>query len=174
MSKQEFQTGQYVIVEGKCEGVKHDGRLLINFFGENPELTAVYPKNVLPKPQKVVIPKFVAEWIEDNKSDIDTLYTAYALLSRIKNDVSLWVNSNQDTFARAWLDGYEVEKEKMYIIPLKSLITTDGHQQYLTGKAGRFFASRRNYSLKQTFTQTELDNNVPACYREWAEPVEVE
>ena len=70
------------------------------------------------------------------------------------------------------LEAVEVEKEKLYIIPLKGLITTDGHQQYLTGKVGRYFASRRNYSLKQTFTQTEVDNNVPACYREWAKPVE--
>ncbi|WP_369350576.1 DUF1642 domain-containing protein [Streptococcus hillyeri] len=128
--------------------------------------------------QKVVIPKFVAEWIKQNRHK-----TLFSALSGADWNNSPWIDwvkeigdtaTPQEIFARAWLDGYEVEKEKLYTIPLKGLITTDGHQQYLTGKVGRYFASRRNYSLKQTFTQTEVDNNIPACYREWAEPVEDE
>lgn len=126
------------------------------------------------QPQKVVIPKFVADKIEYcQRASGYSLFHAMDYCFQYK-DTADWLEANQSTFARAWLDGYEVEKEKLYIIPLEGLITTDGHQQYLTGKVGRYFASRRNSSLKQTFTQTELDNNVPACYREWAEPVEAE
>ncbi|QBX31715.1 hypothetical protein Javan68_0025 [Streptococcus phage Javan68] len=33
---------------------------------------------------------------------------------------------NQDIFARAWLDGYEVEKDKVYIV-------TDGNRCYFEG-----------------------------------------
>lgn len=70
------------------------------------------------EPKKTVIPQFVADWIEKNKSDINTLYNAYTLLGQRKNDVSLWVNSNQDTFARAWLDGYDIEQEKLYTVEI--------------------------------------------------------
>ncbi|WP_438831873.1 DUF1642 domain-containing protein [Streptococcus pluranimalium] len=74
--------------------------------------------NQIDEQQKPVIQQFVADWIEKNKSDINTLYNAYTLRGQRKNDVSLWVNSNQDTFARAWLFGYEVEKEKLYTVEI--------------------------------------------------------
>ena len=31
------------------------------------------------------------------------------------------MKSNRDLFARAWLDGYEVEEEKRYIVKIKNL-----------------------------------------------------
>ena len=39
-------------------------------------------------------------------------------------DLILWIKktSNQDLFARAWLDGYEVEKEKRYLVKIKGNI----------------------------------------------------
>lgn len=38
--------------------------------------------------------------------------------------IRIWVNANRDAFARAWLDGYEVEEEKRYIVKVKGL----GHE----------------------------------------------
>ncbi|MGT2829585.1 DUF1642 domain-containing protein [Streptococcus hillyeri] len=178
MNNKNFKTGQYVIVEGKCEGVKHDGRLLINFFGENPELTAVYPKNVLPKPQKVVIPKIVAEWIKDNKSDIDTLYTAYFLLGQRKNDVSLWVDSNQNTFARAWLDGYEVEEEKLYTVEVPNPNIVYPMVLYKTDDGGVILGtcySPDNWKKleRNQLTESEIKKDFDWAWR-WAKPVEEE
>ena len=74
------------------------------------------------EPQKVIIPKFVAEWIEWCKannvtllggiSPIDELGSAICSEKRVKSrDASRWAIQNQDTFARAWLDGYTVEQE---------------------------------------------------------------
>ena len=71
------------------------------------------------EPEKVVVPRFMAEWIEENKSRFSSLYNVYSWLSFKVNDVSLWANENLDLFARAWLDGYEVEKEKRYTARLK-------------------------------------------------------
>lgn len=71
------------------------------------------------EPEKVVVPRFVAEWIEENKSRFSSLYNVYSWLGFKVNDVSLWVNENLDIFARAWLDGYEVEKEKLYTAEFK-------------------------------------------------------
>ena len=75
------------------------------------------------EPQKVVVPKFVAEWIEWCKTNDVTLLGAISpideLGSAICNDkrvkslaASRWAILNQDTFARAWLDGYEIEQDE--------------------------------------------------------------
>ncbi len=54
------------------------------------------------EPQRVVVPKFVAEWIEEHKAQFSNLYTVYSWLGQQKNQVSEWVNSNIDIFARAY------------------------------------------------------------------------
>ena len=66
---------------------------------------------------KPVIPQFVADWIEVCKEHLTTsLYTAMNPNFMKENnqsfDLILWIKkaSNQDLFARAWLDGYEVEE----------------------------------------------------------------
>ena len=81
----------------------------------------------LDEPQKVVVPKFVADWIEVCKEHLThSLYTAMTPNFMKENgqslDLILWIKkaSNQDIFARAWLDGYEVEEEKRYIVSLKN------------------------------------------------------
>ena len=81
----------------------------------------------LDEPEKVQIPQFVADWIEVCKEHLTTsLYTAMNPNFMKENnqsfDLILWIKktSNQETFARAWLDGYEVEKEKRYKIKIKA------------------------------------------------------
>lgn len=68
----------------------------------------------------VVIPDFVAEWIEEVK---DREWTLYGAMSECPREVDYWLIdgdcSNQDTFARAWLDGYTVEKEQKYYARIK-------------------------------------------------------
>ncbi len=81
----------------------------------------------LDEPEKVQIPRFVADWIEVCKEHLTTsLYTAMNPNFMRENnqsfDLILWIKktSNQETFARAWLDGYELEKEKRYVVTLKN------------------------------------------------------
>ena len=81
---------------------------------------------------KPVIPQFVADWIEYCKFthvDLqhalivgDVYFYNYANqkdFSKLKE--FLETDNNQETFARAWLDGYEVEKEKRYVIKFKNI-----------------------------------------------------
>lgn len=153
--------------------------LNLDLYGLSP---AESKKEIIPivrqldESEKPVIPKFVAEWLKEYRYANTLLKVLNAAEDEriVPSVVNNWILDNKRDFVVAWYDGYEIEQEKLYIIPLKGLITTDGHQQYLSSKIGRYFASRRIHHLKQTFTQTELDNNVPACYREWAKPVEVE
>ena len=86
----------------------------------------------LDEPEKVKVPQFVADWIDVCKEHLTTsLYTAMNPNFMKENNQSfdfiLWIKktSNQDLFARAWLDGYEVEKEKRYYVRLKGMESDD-------------------------------------------------
>ena len=82
----------------------------------------------LDEPQKVKVPQFVVDWIERSKQEKRNLRNA---LNNGGEKMRLWFldQENYDLFARAWLDGYEVEKEvekeKEYKVVL--LNYNDGH-----------------------------------------------
>ena len=73
--------------------------------------------------QKVKVPQFVAEHIKRAKEIGRDLQDAMNS-SSIQEEVDQWLytDNNMDTFARAWLDGYEVEEEKRYLVKIKGNI----------------------------------------------------
>lgn len=78
----------------------------------------------LDEPKKLVVPKFVAEWIEYAKKKGDSLaisFKPWNLYGVEYSKVDRWIEDNQETFARAWLDGYEVEKIQKYIVKIGKL-----------------------------------------------------
>ena len=89
--------------------------------------------NQIDEPHKVVIPKFVAEWLEYCKIAYRDLQM---ILSRLDHDrkVGDWaydenddlIPEKVDMIARAWLDGYEIEqdKEKLYTVEIMDTILT--------------------------------------------------
>ena len=76
----------------------------------------------LDEPEKVVIPQFVADWIKLSKSIGRSLFGAMRVFEK-DDDVKKWLqwSENQELFARAWLDGYEVEEEKRFLVRFKGL-----------------------------------------------------
>lgn len=83
----------------------------------------------LDEPQKVKIPQFVADWIRKCKMFKHFAVSLSFALQPIvweENNLSdkcidwLMDANNQELFARAWLNGYEVEKEKRYLVTLKN------------------------------------------------------
>ena len=75
---------------------------------------------------KPVIPQFVADWIEVCKEHLtSSLYLAMTPSFLKSNnqgiELILWIKKNEETFARAWLDGYTVEKEKRYLVGIKGV-----------------------------------------------------
>ena len=77
---------------------------------------------------KVEVPKFVAERLESCKLHNWDLQMALSGLDNI-DKVADWaydkdgelIPEKAETFARAWLDGYEVEKEKLYTIEIEGV-----------------------------------------------------
>ena len=93
-----------------------------------------YLKELLvPKQESPVIPKYVGEFIEEVKASGDRLDDAFSILRGIyhQSKTADWVakeNRNSEIFARAWLDGYEVEEEQKYYALIKGheLMTDEG------------------------------------------------
>lgn len=95
------------------------------------------------EPQKPVVPKFVADWIEYAKKKGDSLaisFKPWNLYGVEYSKADRWIEDNQETFARAWIDGYEVEKE-----PLWAIKNADGN--YLT-KCALWKKDGVNYSFE--------------------------
>lgn len=77
--------------------------------------------------EKVTVPQFVADWIEYAKfEDYHLLGAMDSIAISGRKDLDECFrgdDDNMDIFARAWLDGYEVKKEKRYLVKMKSLGT---------------------------------------------------
>ena len=91
--------------------------------------------------EKVKIPQFVAGWIANVKRNgfkfrntsgyyeeivpNDDVYRVMYYIFKegiVVEKIKSWINGNRDVFARAWLDGYEIEEQK-YVV-------TDGNHLY--------------------------------------------
>lgn len=72
----------------------------------------------LEEQDKVVIPQFVGDWLRCVKNTDITLYGAMDNEFLNTQELTRWMTDakNQLKFARAWLDGYTVEKEKLYYV----------------------------------------------------------
>jgi hypothetical protein len=75
------------------------------------------------EPEKVKIPQFVADIIEEYKKQnapiIDIFTEKYS-----DDQYNTWLTRSPNAYnrvARAWLDGYEVEKEKRYLVKIKGV-----------------------------------------------------
>ncbi len=72
-----------------------------------------------------VVPEFVAEFIEDYKKEGECLFGIFADATRVEHDmpdlVYFWLGdegNNDELFARAWLNGYQVEKPQLFRVCL--------------------------------------------------------
>lgn len=128
-------------------------------FGYFPTFTNVktfikeYEKLAKPEPQKPVVPQFVADWIERRRKRGEYSLLDAMHLTAQSEDFRKWIMSSkhQEVFARAWLDGYEVEKEKLYTVKIKAV------NQYLVKNPDEEFLGFLQSRLKSKFTRKELE-----------------
>lgn len=101
------------------------------------------------KSTKPAIPKFIADWIVENRGNYN-LRTALGNIDAQDYDVYNWVINNIDNFSRAWLDGYTLEKEQLYYLKLPN----SGYFGEL-GNANYFERTLRKDMAKK-FTEKEI------------------
>lgn len=78
----------------------------------------------LDEPERVKVPKFIADCIEFARSNHWDLEDVFKEITSFSDDSEIykWLydQENMNILARAWLDGYEVEKEKRYLVKMKA------------------------------------------------------
>ena len=134
----------------------------------------------LDEPEKVVIPEFVADWISQAKkweysiSDSMGHVTFYDDTTQYDKAMR-WARYNQNIFARAWLDGYEIEKESLYFISFPTPNRGNINMWRNTDTGSYYFAKSSNLIIqdgyKCAFTEKEIKSIDPR-YWLFAEPVE--
>lgn len=110
----------------------------------------------LDEPEKVKIPQFVAEYIEQKKDDDYHLLGAMIEIRSHKNkEIDEWFeeDDNMELFARAWLDGYEVEEEPKYTVKFKA--TNKATNQYLCDDDG--IGLHISPSFRSNFRKSDLE-----------------
>ena len=126
----------------------------LNMFGTVvkgiPTETAINLIKQLEESQPVKVPQLVADWIENSKQEKRNLRNA---LNNGSEKMRLWLldQENYDLFARAWLDGYEIEEEKRYFVKITAA------EQYLVKVEDENFLGFLQSRLRSKFTRKELE-----------------
>lgn len=104
----------------------------------------------LGEPQPVKVPQFVAEFITEQKKLGHTL--SYSIDASMSDIVAEWYWDNSELFALAWIFGYEVEKEKRYIVSLKN-----GQPLTKTQSGKALYFNQNIITGNYKFTRKELE-----------------
>ena len=114
----------------------------------------------LDEPKKVKVPQFVDDVIEGAREHSPELEDAlHYACSNGSQEFTEWYQkkSNRDLFARAWLDGYEVEEEKRYVVKVKGNIKEN---MLVYGESvERYFFTKSSslYNVIYSHTRKELE-----------------
>lgn len=71
--------------------------------------------SIVPKP---VVPQYIADMIVERKKQKYGIVGTIQSLGGVFNNPFNWIIENQEDFVKAWLYGYEVEKEKLYTVEI--------------------------------------------------------
>ena len=110
----------------------------------------------LDEPEKVKVPQCVHKYIQEAKEynwDLQDLMKS--IDDEDNKDLQRWFyhECNQETLARAWLDGYKVEEEKRYIVSLKN------GQPLLKSQSGNVLYFNQNITAgNYKFTRKQLED----------------
>lgn len=102
------------------------------------------------EPQKVTVPQFAGVFIAEQKKLGHML--SYSIDACMSDRVAEWYWDNSELFARAWLDGYEVEQEKRYEVKLKN---TDDYLVKTNNDDYRFY--NNIYTTRRKHTREEIE-----------------
>ena len=154
-----MKIGDNVVLRGTIKGVTY-GEFGFPYYlvtlpnGCETEFPKPYIEDLqqLDEPQPVKVPQFVDDVIEGAREHSPELEDAlHYACSNGSQEFTEWYQkkSNRDLFARAWLDGYEVEEEKRYLVKIratKHYFDKDGN--------GRVYFSLAH---KSCFTKKQLE-----------------
>ncbi|WP_165004480.1 MULTISPECIES: DUF1642 domain-containing protein [unclassified Enterococcus] len=168
----EFKCNSHVsdFNKGKIEGLSEAKKLLEEV-------------KQLDEPQKPVVPKFVADWFEENKDDLDNAIFGYLVFWEERDTDSAlyqWFAKSENKPIETLIrmkDGYEVEKEPLYYVYLPKIIASpemffpDIEGAYLMKSDDEIELADNNDFDDMKFTEQEI-KAIDERYWPFAVPVE--
>ena len=140
----------------------------VDMVMKNPVLGII---SLIDEPQRVVVPAFIDSFIGYAKAEGMSLFIA---MDNAQNKESEWIITHEDTFARAWLDGYEIEQERLYVVNLGKIV---GLSIYLRKIGKSLHSDRGDWSttgdirFAERLTETEIKQKDERLWQ-FAESVE--
>ena len=108
--------------------------------------------------EKVTLPRSVANWISCVRGRNKTLHFA---LENGPEEVNLWFcedeKNRQNIFADAWVNGYEVEKEKRYLVKVNAENCSTKYLVFGEITGSWFFAHNKYGNVIIKHTRKELE-----------------
>lgn len=147
-----------------CNALKENKNQFINCIDVNRIIKRI---EQLDEPQKVVVPKFVADWYEENKDDFEfNVWDWIAFRNepgKLENkEFNYWINDGEgnpiQTLVNMHQFGYEVEKEKRYTIRFKNIRKETRYLKYDRVVENWYFGVEQcSKETKISHTRTELE-----------------
>lgn len=188
MNKSEFKEGQEVWAKFKVANPDIDSVGEIKIVNESGWETWLKPEEIMteiPEKQELPeIPQYVAEWIEKTKRTYDLYWAMSQIIGNFAPPkVIEWFYTNTtlkgEILARAWLDGYEIEQEKLYTVEIPNpncdgLTTLErANNDYIVLTQMDNFYNKWYERTEYRLTEEEIRKDFEWAWR-WAEPVPME
>lgn len=148
--------------------------VLNKLYGETKNYVAVDDilnlVKLLDEPQKVTVPQFVADWYEEHKDDFEiALFRCIDHIPSVYDEGDLnefeeWIIDGEtkpfQTLVNMHQFGYEVEKEKRYLVKIKGNVSENILVFGLVTQVYFFSNDNRNNKYRQTtHTRKELERS---------------
>ena len=176
MNKQEviYKLKRLLAKPSEIEGSDYD-------YGHNYGIRrAIIIAEQLDEPEKPVLPQFIADWLEVCKENLgfslsSAMSHSTSVMKAQPNKVQDWFNlkNNQETFAKAWLYGYEVEHEQQYVVAIPD-DERNGFIQLWKNREGKLlfnFQDKIRYGEVHLLTEQEIKQKDERLWQ-FAEEVE--
>lgn len=145
-------------VINKIKGMTVETFFSNSLFVSQPKVVGLIEQ--IEEPYKPVIPYYIADYLEKVKSEGD-LTVVGAVNEAPEGEVSDWlILENVNTFAKAWVNGYEVEKETKYRVRVKGVSEYSTILNRSLNNQKWFFGTREQHgSFRSEHTRKELESN---------------
>ncbi|EAK9505471.1 DUF1642 domain-containing protein [Listeria monocytogenes] len=144
-------------VVNEIRATNHDISYQIVYFGGEKKIWFAERDLLSPAPV-LKVPKLVGDWISRCKQKGYDLFLSMDYEdSDMSYEMHNWLtfsDENQELFARAWLDGYEVEKESLYYVQL--ITNSLGYLNVRNDGRRSLSDSVQNDIFKTQFTEAEI------------------
>lgn len=148
---------------------------IVNQINSKLESQIIDLKSQLQQQALPVVPECVGEFITKIKKAHNSLMFAFnskfnECPAEYWNEAIVWRLNNPDEFARAWLDGYQVEKPQLFYLKNKlttsylALDTNTGYYEHWGEEIIPKLLNKQGYKL--SFTQQEIESMQTGSYEQ--------